>query len=93
MRVGQIEVADGQRRDFGRAGTGVIEEEEDRVVAETLPGRTVGCVEYRIHLGFFEVAHGLAHCLLEGNPTDLAAPREMFRAAFADVAGKRVDGC
>jgi hypothetical protein len=93
MRVGQIEVPHGKRCDFGRAGTGVIEEEEDRVVAETLPRGAIRCVEERIHLGLFEVAHHLAHRLLEGNPADLAAPREMLRAAFADVTGKRMDGC
>jgi len=91
MRVRQLQVAHGHPDRFARPGTGVVQEEQYRVIAEALPGAEVRGVEQRIHLMFFEITHAFVWRLLERDAADLIAPREVLGAAAADEAPERVE--
>ena len=91
MRVRQIQVADRHADGFARPGTGVVQEEQYRVVAEALTGAEVRGVEQRVHLMFLEIAHAFVWRLLERNAADFTAPREVLGAPGADEARERVE--
>ena len=46
----QVQVADQQRRGFGDASTGVVKEQQERMIAPALLGAAVGSGEDGIHL-------------------------------------------
>jgi len=91
MRVRQIQVAHRHADGFTRPGAGVVQEEQDRVVAETLTSAESRGVEQRVHLMFLEVAHAFVGRLLERDTADFIAPREVLGAAGADEARERVE--
>jgi hypothetical protein len=88
----EVEVADPQRRCFGHASAGVVKEQQERMIAPALPGATVGSGEDGIHLGLVHIGEFVSSKPLERNGPYLAAPCDMFRAAFGDEARHRMNG-
>ena len=87
----QVQIADQQRRGFGDASAGVVKEQQERMIAPALPGAAVGSGEDGIHLGLVHIGEFVPRESLEGNGSYLAAPSDMFRAAFGDESCHRVN--
>ena len=88
----EVESADPQRRCFGDASAGVVKEQQERMIAPALLGAAIGSGEHCVHLRLVHIGEFVAGEPLERNGAYLAAPGDMFRAAFGDESCHRVDG-
>ena len=88
----QVQIADQQRRGFGDASAGVVKEQQERMIAPPLLGAAVGSREDSIHLWLVHIGEFVPCESLEWDGAYLAAPGDMFGAAFGDEARHRVNG-
>ena len=91
-RLSQVDIGDGQLRRLARPRTGVVKEEQQRVVVAPLLGVAIRGIEQGVHLRLFQIWHHGLDGLLEGNATDISAPGDMLGTVRGDEAGQSADG-
>ncbi len=72
--------------------TGVVEEEQKRVLAPAPPGLAVGRCQHRLHLRPGQPSNRRRHRSLRRDSPDVTAPFDMSRIAAADEARERAYG-
>ncbi len=90
-RMCELKIADAHVCRFICANTGVVQEQEEQVVAAALRGVSIGRGEQRIHLGFFQVGDGSLGCTLERDRSNTPTPFDAFRAMLLDESRQRMD--
>jgi len=85
--------ADGEFGSFGGASAGVVEEQEQSVIALALRASAIGHCEQRIDLGFLQVGHGGCRRSAQWDGVDLSSVLDELRHLAGDEAEERVDGC
>ena len=87
----ELKIADPHLCRFIRASTGVVQEQEEQVVAASLRGVAIGRREQRIHLGLFQVGDRRRERTLERDRSDIPTPFNVFRAMLPDEPRQRMD--
>jgi hypothetical protein len=88
-----VEIADGDGCRLAGAGAGVVEEQQDAVIATALLSCAVWRGQERVDLGLVEIAETRPVIAFERDGADLAAPGNQLRAALADERRERMDRC
>jgi hypothetical protein len=86
-----MKIADADVCCFIGAGSGIVQEQQERVVATPLRGATVGCREQGIHLRLVEVGNWSLSGSFEGNRPKLSAPFDTLGTTLADEMGQHMD--
>jgi DNA-directed RNA polymerase specialized sigma24 family protein len=83
-----IEIADRRRGGLAGAGAGVVEEQQEAVIAPAVLDGTVRHRQQRVHLRFVEIAETGAVVSFEGHRPNLAAPGNQLWTSLADEGGQ-----
>src|SRR5207237_9824898 len=86
-----IQFADEQLCGFLGASSGVVEKQQQRVVATTLSGLTVRGAEERIHLRLVQRGDDRLGGLFKRDGADLTTPGNVLRTMLADEASQRMN--
>ncbi len=87
------EVTDGDARGFGGSCTGVVEEQEQRVVAASLGPPAIRRGQQRVDLVLVEIRHDGCRRATVGNRPDLHGLLDEFGHLSTDETEERVNGC
>ena len=86
-----IDVADPERRGLARACTGVVKEQQQRMIAYPLARQSIGSGQQRIDLRLLQVSDAGRNTLLDRHHPDLGAPFHVLRTVRADEPGQGMD--
>jgi hypothetical protein len=87
----QVQFADEQLCSFLGASSGVVEKQQQSVVATALGGLAIWDAQQRIHLRFVQIGNDCLAGLFERNGTDLAAPSDVFRTVLSHEASQSMN--
>src|SRR5216684_389983 len=88
----KVHVPDFQLRCFRCSSTGVVQVQQDCIVALTLSCLSIRCRQKRIHFRFFEIINDRLPGFLEWDRTDLPAPFDMFWTMLSNETGQHTNG-
>ena len=83
--TGQVEFANEQLCGFLGASSGVVEKQQQSVVATALGRLAIRGTQERIHLRFVEIGDDYLAGFFERNGTDLTAPGNVFRTVLLNL--------
>jgi len=86
-----MKIADADVGGFIGAGSGIVQEQQKRVVATPLRGATVGGREQGIHLRFVEVGDRSLSGSFEGDGPNLSAPFDTLGTMLPDEMSQPMD--
>ena len=76
---------------LAHACPGIVEEQQQRVVACSLERRSVRGRQQRIDLSLLDLGNACRDALLDRDHPELGGPLDMLRAALSDEAGQRMN--
>ncbi|MNF59330.1 hypothetical protein D3C84_409160 [compost metagenome] len=89
----QLQIRHLELRGLSGAGSGVVQEQQQRMVTDSLRRLHIRCSQECVHLWLLQVRDLRAGKLPERNRENAPRPFQVFRAVLADEAGKRVQRC